>query len=159
MITDKPKETLGSAALKAAADYNPDQTIGETKDAMLSGYVDELIKCAKSGEVLHGKDTHFYVCVQTKRERLLQNVIRNLFYSRKTRPIPDYDLALYYYDPKDEKLTFVWCVPDKDTVKYFTGFWEADDAGHVRWVPPAIPTKEEEQLAEFCKLFVTCRLV
>lgn len=159
MITEHPKETLGAAAMRVLKDYNPDQTVGETKDSMLSGYYDELIKCAKAGETLHGCDSHFYVCVQTKRERHLPNVIRNLFYSRKTRPIPDYDLALYYYEPKDEKLTFVWCIPDKNTVKHFTGYYEADEQGHVRWVPPAVPTKDEEQLAYFCKLFIACSLV
>ena len=159
MITDKPKETLGSAAIKAAADYNPDQTIPETKDAMLARYPDELRICAKRGEAEYGPIDHFYLVVITKAERLLPNVIRNFFLYRKSRPIPDYDTALYYYDRKAENITFVWQVPNEATVDYFTGYYEADDNGHLRWIPPAIPKKGEEQLAEFCKLFKECRLI
>lgn len=108
--------TVGKAAVDILSKHQEPQSVIETQQEMLKGYFDQLIIAAKSGEDKYGRDKPFYVCVQTRRERLLPNVIRNQFYTRQTRPTPQYDLALYHYDPMVEKLSFVWCIPDKETV-------------------------------------------
>jgi hypothetical protein len=110
-IADKP--TVGEMALKLGA-KDERQSVIDTQRAMQSGYTEQLIKCAK--RYPEWTDP-FYVCVETRRERLLTNVIRCQFYGRQTRPMPQYDLALYHYDPRDENLRFVWCVPDKESVE------------------------------------------
>jgi hypothetical protein len=108
--------TVGKASLDLLKKADSNQSVIDTQREMQKGYIDELIKCAKDAESKYGTQRCFYVCVQTRRERLLVNVIRNQFYARYSRPFPAYDLALYHYDPRDEKLSFVWCIPDKDTV-------------------------------------------
>ena len=109
-------KTVGQAACDILSQRQSPQSVVETQQEMMKGYVDDLILAAQNGVKLFGKSKPFYVCVQTRRERLLPNVIRNQFYARQTRPLPQYDLALYYYEPEAEKLSFVWCIPDKETV-------------------------------------------
>lgn len=159
MITSSNRETLGAAALRVRKDYNPDQTVIDTQRHMQKDHLEELMKCAKNAEVINGKEDHFYLCVQTRREKLLPNVIRSQFYARKTRPDTNYDLSLYHYEPKDENITFIWCIPDQETVGYFTGYYYVDPTGELHWEPPARPKKGEEQLAQFCKDFVAGTLI
>jgi hypothetical protein len=140
------RKTVGQVSLDLMAKGDQRQGVVDTQREMTKGYIDSLIECAKIGEKAHGKDKHFYICVQTRRERLLQNVIRNQFYSRQTRPTPQYDLALYHYEPKTEQLSFVWCIPDKETVATMSS-------------PGFIPAPEDRQLHEFVQGFVARTLI
>ena len=113
------RPTVGAAASALIMTQRDDkQSVIDTQREMFKGYFDQLVQAAQRGEQLHGNEHSFYVCVQTRRERLLTNVIRNQFYTRTTRPIPTFDLSLYHYDPKTEALHFVWCIPDPATVQY-----------------------------------------
>jgi hypothetical protein len=103
--------TVGAEALKLQSKPES-QSVIDTQREMQKGYIDQLITCAKR----YDWTDPFYICVQNRRERLLTNVIRCQFYGRKTRPTPQYDLALYSYDPKTEQIRFEWIVPDKETV-------------------------------------------
>ena len=137
-------ETVGKAAMRLLGGHPSPQKVVDTQKAMQTKYVDGVIEAALRGEKLFGKDEIFYICVQTRRERLLENVIRNQFYPRKTRPAPTYDLALYHYDPKDEKISFVWCIPDRETTQQLA---------------ISCQNPEEGQLAYFCQLFLKNSLV
>lgn len=139
-MTATQKKTVGQAVAEILKKPQDNQPIVDTQREMQKGYFNELIKAAKSGEDKYGKVKPFYICVQTRRERLLQYVIRNQFYTRQTRPSPQYDLALFHYDPQSEKLSFVWCIPDKETVDYLIE--------NETELP-----KEEIQLLSFCKGF------
>lgn len=57
----------------------------------------------------------FFVVVLFKKERLLKNVVRQYFFPRKTCPLPEYDQVVYRYFPKDQRLDFIWVVPDKQS--------------------------------------------
>lgn len=141
------KITVGQAALEALKDPYP-QDVVETQREMLKGYIDELIKCAKRSEKypeFKGLD-HFYLCVQARRERLLTNVIRNIFYARVTRPAPTYDLSLYYYDVKSETIKFIWCIPDKETCELMLL--------HKHELPP-----DQWQLLDFVEKFTKGTLI
>ena len=140
------RKTVGACALDLKAKGDQHQSVVDTQREMTKGYVDELIKCAQAGARSYESGKAFYVCVQTRRERLLENVIRNQFYHRRTRPAPAYDLALYHYEPKEEQLRFVWCIPDKETVAYMCE-------------PGFIPEREQVQLYYFVKSFLGCTLI
>lgn len=146
MTVCEDKKTVGQAALDILSKTQDPQSVIDTQQEMLKGYKDQLILAAKNGEKMFGRSKPIYVCVQTRRERLLVNVIRNQFYTRQTRPIPQYDLALYYYEPESEKLTFVWCIPDKETVFSI--------ASNNFECPPG-----QEQLFGFVKSFLSGTLV
>lgn len=136
--------TVGALAMDLLSKGDQNQSVIDTSREMTKGYIQELVKCALEGAKLYDKP--FYVCVQTRRERLLVNVIRNQFYHRQTRPRPIFDLALYHYDPKDENLNFVWCIPDKQTVS--------------RLIEPTfIPEASDKQLWQFCMAFVAGTLI
>lgn len=78
----------------------------------------------------------FYIVVITKKERLMQNVIRNYFFGRGTCPTPDWDQTVYVYNRKEDAIHFLWVIPSKDTCEYMTAF------------PMDIPA-EERQLLRF----------
>lgn len=61
----------------------------------------------------------FYVCVITKKERLMNNVLRNYFLSRSTCPTPDYDQTVYKYHRNSGTVEFLWVLPSKDTCELF----------------------------------------
>lgn len=146
MILEQPRKTVGAASLELMAQGDQRQSVIDTQREMQKGYVDQLILCAQSGERAYGKTDNFYICVQTRRERLLPNVIRNQFYHRLTRPSPAYDLALYHYNPKDEDLRFVWCIPDKETIQAMS-------------MPGYEPPPEHEQLYGFVRGFLAGTLI
>lgn len=139
------RKTVGEIALDLQQDHYQQDVI-ETQREMQKDYLDELFKCAKRHEEIFGTEKPYYVCVQVKRERLLQNVIRSYFYARRTRPIPDYDLSLYYYDPATEDISFVWCIPDRETVEYIL------ENQHLL-------SYDHEQLVGFCKSFKANTLI
>lgn len=134
--------TVGQASADLLLKSNEKQDVIETQQEMLKGYFDQLVDCAKRYDWLDP----FYICVQTRRERTMVNVVRNQFYARRTRPIPQYDLALYWYDPKTEDLKFVWCIPSKDTVEYMVH--------HELEIPP-----DQHVLLGFCKSFLANTLI
>jgi hypothetical protein len=57
----------------------------------------------------------FYIVVITKKERLLENVIRNYFMARLSCPTPDYDQTVYKVHRRDDSIEFMWTIPSKDT--------------------------------------------
>jgi hypothetical protein len=45
----------------------------------------------------------------------MKNVFRNYFFARRSCPTPDYDQAVYSYSITDDSITYLWCIPDKET--------------------------------------------
>ena len=56
----------------------------------------------------------FFIVVITKKEKLMQNVIRNYFFGRISCPTPDYDQIVYKYSYKNKDLELIWTIPSKD---------------------------------------------
>lgn len=142
---DSP-ETVGAASQRLAQLYDGHQPVVDTQKEMTKGYVNSLIDCARRGEEALGKENPFYVCVQLRKERTMSNVIRSQFYYRATRPSPSYDLSLYWYNPKEENLRFVWCIPDIETTQIMAH-------------PAFVPEKDEEELSYFCRCFLKGTLI
>lgn len=114
MSEENKKSTVGAAAValqkKATSDTHP---IVDQAQAQLSEYYDNLIKCVKDNKHKYAGD--FYIVVLTKKERLLENVLRNYFFARNTCPTPDYDQSVYYYDAAKEEVSYIWTIPDRET--------------------------------------------
>lgn len=60
----------------------------------------------------------FYVVVLFKKERLLQNIVRQYFFPRKSCPTPEYDQVVYKYYRDSEKIEMLWVIPDKQSTIY-----------------------------------------
>lgn len=77
-----------------------------------------LTSCMERGKrTFVGKD--FFVVVETKREPLMENVIRNYFFFRQSCPTPTYDNTVYHYHSNGDWMEFLWVVPSKDTCELF----------------------------------------
>lgn len=135
-MKDSNVQTVGQAAYEILRKDQSSQGVIDTQREMQKGYIDELVKCAKR----YDWGDPFYLCVITKKERLMPNVVRNYFFARQTRPTPDYNMALYKYDPKTECVTFEWVLPDPESVDIIL------ENAHI------LP-KEQKQLLDFCYRF------
>lgn len=68
----------------------------------------------------------FFVAVLLKKERILENVLRNYFLATLTCPTPTWDQSVYHYQSATEELTYLWTIPDRETCEIFT-----DNARHI----------------------------
>ena len=85
----------------------------ELQREMTKEYCDEVIKCAMHGKKYYSKP--YYVVVITKKEKLMDNVLRSYYFHRGTCPTPDYDQAVFQFDPWSESFQEIWVIPDRDT--------------------------------------------
>jgi len=108
-----PKKKVGAASVELAAKA-PDSTDPiEMQREMTKEYCENVIQCAMHG-IKYYKNP-FYVVVITKREKLMHNVLRSYYFHRSTCPTPDYDQAVFRFDPTDQAFSEVWVIPDKQT--------------------------------------------
>lgn len=76
-------------------------------------YEDNVIAAAQQG--LKSFKSPFYVVVLTKRERLMENVLRHYFFSRQSCPTPEWDQTVYECSNHGDSIEFLWTIPDKNT--------------------------------------------
>jgi len=135
------KITVGEQCLKVA--YKEPES-RELQREMQKEYIDNLTQTVLSFR----KDNpgNFYIVQLTKRERLLENVLRNYFFCRFTCPTPEYDQSVFNYNPTRESIEYLWTVPDKDTCEHLR-----DNALTV--------DPEERQLLDFVLSFYSGELL
>jgi len=81
-------------------------------------YEKEVFVAIERGKAAFHGD--FYVEVQSRKERsLAERVVRNQFFIKQECPTPQYDQTLYKYHRKDERIEFLWVLPDKNTYNLF----------------------------------------
>jgi hypothetical protein len=117
LVSNPSRETVGKIAsdlLKKADDHqlNPQEIQAEVH----KGYIDNLLECYNTHKTIFPGD--FYIVIITKKERLMENVLRNYFFARSSCPTTDYDQAVYRYNKKDNEIEFLWVIPSKDTCEY-----------------------------------------
>lgn len=59
-------------------------------------------------------DGDFYVVALIKKERLLENVLRNYFIPTKACPTPHFDQTVYQYNHTQGEVKLLWVIPDED---------------------------------------------
>lgn len=64
-------------------------------------------------------DGDFFIEALTKKEKILENTLRNYFIPRRSCPTPHFDQTVYRYNSKSDDVEFLWVVPDKDTCETF----------------------------------------
>lgn len=132
------KKTVGEEALSLSS--APDQEVNsvDLEREMHSDFEEELEEAIRRGKQQFAGV--FYVVVLLKKERLLQNVIRQYFFPRKSCPTPEFDQCVYRYDPDGRELQFLWTVPDWGTVEKLVTFYHC-------------VCDEQKDLADFCCMF------
>ena len=71
---------------------------------------DHFKQCMERGEKRF--DGPFFIVVLTKKERLLDNVVRRYFIDRLTCPLPEYDQTVFRVIPGSDAIEYIWSVPD-----------------------------------------------
>jgi hypothetical protein len=128
------KKTVGSVASELLTKHDQPLSSIDVQKAQEKEYLDNLIWAAlhaqKKVECLNieGHDQckdrvalegDFFVSVLLKKEKLLENVLRNYFVPTKTCPTPCYDQTVYRFDENKQELEFLWVVPDRETCLTF----------------------------------------
>lgn len=106
------KKTVGAIAAELLQKPDGPTNPQEYQRAQEKDYLAKLLVTAQEGLKLYNSD--FYIVVITKKERLMENVIRNYFFSRKTCPTPDYDQTVYKFNHGKDDIEFLWTIPAKD---------------------------------------------
>lgn len=94
----------------------------------------QIFECIERGIKAFGQD--FFVVVVFKKERLLQNVVRQYFIPRLSCPTPEYDQVVYKYHYKPHDLEFIWVVPDQETcmnIPLFDNFLPAEQQELIKF--------------------------
>jgi len=114
-LSDEKVQTVGQAALDL---QKKDEIIHavELERAIHKGnksadsWESQLMECLQRGMSRYEGD--FYLTVITKKERLLENVVRRYFIDRESCPTPEFDQTVFRYVKKDDALKYLWTVPD-----------------------------------------------
>ena len=112
MKRDTVGKIAGDLMMKAPESRDPI----EIQRKMQEDWCNQIDLCISSN--MHEYMDDFFVVIITKRERLMQNVIRNYFCARSTCPTPDYDQTVYKYHRKEGMVEYIWTIPDKETCLY-----------------------------------------
>ena len=110
------KKTVGAASRELSLKEPDAKNAIDQMREQLTDYDKNIHECLK--EQKKNFDGDFYVVVLTKKERLMQNVLRGYFFGRLSCPTPDYDQAVYKYNRADDNLVFLWVIPSYDVVNY-----------------------------------------
>lgn len=106
------KETVGAVAHELQKQEAPTRDPIELEREMHKDYERRIYESIADGKKSYTGD--FYIVVMTKREMLLTNVLRNYFVVRQTAPTPNWEQTVYKYHREEERIEFLWVVPDKD---------------------------------------------
>lgn len=105
--------TVGKVAYDLLQKEQEQITIIDQQRAMQEDYMKNLLAAVDRG-FLQFKD-NFFIHVETKKEKLLENVYRNYFIPRKTCPTPNYDQTVFRYNNNKGEIEYIWTIPDRET--------------------------------------------
>ena len=125
---DEPekKGTVGAESLKlqekSIGEVGPDAI--ELQQAVHKGsnseksYEESVWGAVDRGRKDPAVSDDFYVVVLVKKERHLQNVVRQLFFYRQSCPSPEYDQTVYRYVRKGDEIEFLWTIPNNAACQF-----------------------------------------
>lgn len=113
MVEKKKRKTVGQVSMELARKTPDTRDPIELEREIHKGYEQQISDCVEDCKKMF--IGNFYVVVETKKERLLPNVIRNFIFGRTTCPTPSYDQTVYKYYRGPDRIDFLWVVPSKDT--------------------------------------------
>ena len=146
------KETVGAASRRLLLNKDTNQGIVDTEKEINKDYFDQCQQCVEREPHKDWKDPWFLVVI-SKKERLMENVIRRYFFGRKTLPTPEYDQTVWRYHPSSGNLEFVWCVPDKNTTLWLGHDPNAVDTSHNHLVSDVLDFLNNRLYDKFVKKF------
>ena len=117
-LAEKSDLTVGAEALKRF-NSRKDNThcAQEQVDEELKKYPGEIIKCINNGKKHFDGD--FYIHVLFCLDRVIDGAKKNIFAAQRSCPPPFFDQVVYKYHQKDDRLEFLWNVPDIDLCELY----------------------------------------
>ena len=117
---DEKKKTVGAHAVEALQKESSSQDPIELEREMHRDYEKNIVEVLEKGKKEY--PGNFFIVVITKRERLLENVLRNQYFSRSSCPSPDWDQVVYMYEKAQDRLLFLWVLPCRETCEHLTQY-------------------------------------
>lgn len=116
-VDKSERKTIGSLSQELLAkEQDTDDAVELQREIQGDSFEVELLAAVERGKNKYFTD--FYIVPINQRFRLFPNVIRTYFVDRISCPTPDYDQAVYRYSRKEDKLEFLWVIPDQQTCEY-----------------------------------------
>ncbi len=106
------RDTVGKIALELMQKEPETNCAIELGREMTGDYMANLTSTIEKSKKVSPED--FYVEVMTRTERLMRNVVRNLFKARYSCPTPTYDQAVYKYTSRDDSIELLWVIPSPE---------------------------------------------
>lgn len=128
------KRTLGSISQDLLKTDNTVINPQEIQRAQEQEYLDNLVWCVQHAKKeidcskIEGHEAckdraalqgSFFIAALLKKEKLLENVLRNYFVPTKTCPTPCYDQTVFRYNDDKGDIEYIWTVPDRETCLTF----------------------------------------
>lgn len=108
------RDTVGKLAVELNKKEAPTRDPIALEREMHKEYEKNVYECIERGKK-EIPSSDFYVVVETKKEKLLPNVIRNYFFFRQSCPTPTTDQTVYRYHAQKDFIEFLWVIPSEDT--------------------------------------------
>lgn len=116
-VDKSERKTIGALSQELLAkEQDTDDAVELQREIQGDSFEVELLAAVERGKNKYFTD--FYIVPINQRFRLFPNVIRTYFVDRISCPTPDYDQAVYRYSRKEDKLEFLWVIPDQQTCEY-----------------------------------------
>lgn len=110
---NQPRETVGALSSRLLLSEPDTRDPREIEASRQKAYIDCMLDFIEKERMKYQHD--FYIEVQIRKEKLMPNVFRNQFFSKKACPTPTWDQNLYKYHYLADELEYLWTVPDKQT--------------------------------------------
>ena len=124
-VEPEKKKTAGEHYLDLLSKAPEEIDVVEMQREMQKDWEKNIVACVDSHKKIFPGD--FYVVITTKRERILSTVVRNYFSARMSCPTPNYEQTVFKYHRDEDRLEFIWVVPDRETcVVYLNNAHEVD---------------------------------
>lgn len=107
------KETVGKVAIDLQGKVPDTRDPIELERELHTDYEKNIYECLERGKRECLGD--FFIVTITKKEPLLENVLRHYFFYRLSCPTPDYDQTVYRYTRSSDTIDFLWVIPSRET--------------------------------------------
>jgi hypothetical protein len=120
------------ALMEEARNKTDRQEVGETNEALMARFK-EIIEDAVQKNYEKGVTGKYYIHIWVTKEPYAQNALHIYPQCRRTRPSPYQGNDHYLWSVEDGgKVTFEWCIPKKEIVKYILKNPQMFDPNYVR---------------------------
>lgn len=134
--SDPTRETLGTQIIRAENDYAnapSTQEVGETMSELgktICKGLEEAINNARS----KGIQGRIYIYIVETPMPIKKPVMQLTFYTRRTRPTPEWNTCLYSHDDHDSAPKLCWALPEYAHHRAMLRDKHKHSPDHIRWI-------------------------